>query len=195
MIRQLSLLVSSTALAGMISLALPGNVQAVSLKSGSRTRAPAITSPVDHPDVPGPGAVGPKPGPWLGPHAWGTFYPYYSPVIPVSKRWRYHKYTPYYPGYCRPWGKHPPMYGSEDWLGLGPDAIVGPGAITFGPYTGAPQNETVLLHLGGTGLTPPPPPESHEPGAAVPSFAVPAVANPLPPLAPVGARKQEGYKD
>lgn len=190
--RQRSFLLGTAALAGMVFLAWPAAAfENGPLKSGSKKRAPAVYSPVDKPDVPHPGAVGPKPGPNLGPHNHGTFYPYYSPVIPVANRWRYHKYTPYYPGYCRPWGKQPCMYGSEDCLGLGPDAVIGPGPYTYGPFTGAPRNEDVLVHLGAGGLTTPPLPPGCAPGEPITLPPAPAIANPLPPMAPVGAPKEK----
>jgi hypothetical protein len=128
--RQFSVLVGSTALATLLSLAATAQ---------ANKRGVAIQSPVDCPDAP--------------PHNPNTFIPYYgSPLTPISTRWRTIVCVPYYRGYCRPHnGRGECRYGCNgDGLpgpGCAADGLLGAG--NYGPYTGAPRDEARLLHLGG----------------------------------------------
>lgn len=132
--RRLSLLVGSTALAAFLSLAVTANAPA------AHNRGNAICSPLESPDPPGCSATGPCAVYKC------MFNPYYSPIIPIACRWRTTCLTPYYPCYC-PWFHHAgPCVCTCPGLGFGP---VG----SFGGYTGTPQDEEVLLHLGGAGLS------------------------------------------
>ncbi len=98
-----------------------------------------------------------------------VYVPYYSPLTPLSVRWRTcnHRsdiYTHYYPGYWACGYRGPNLFVS------GGDPIAGPAwacptggagcAATsacgfasgdYGTYTGAPRDEASLLRLGGSG--------------------------------------------
>jgi hypothetical protein len=103
-------------------------------------RGCAILPPVESPDKP------PSHPPKL-------FIPYYSPLTPISVRWRPVVYIPYYCGYCPNHRVHPRRgvpYG--DYGIFGPtECGYGPGVAGFGPFTGARRDEENLLHLGGNG--------------------------------------------
>jgi hypothetical protein len=134
-----SLLLGSAVLAAMLSPAATAGARA-----GDHGRGCAILSPLESLDAPGHSAANPD--------AAGckcTFYPYYSPIIPISCRWRYHPLVPYYCGYCK---RAPGCGGAALVFGTGcPDVGLG----TYGVYSGAPHDEATLLRLGGGGPLPP----------------------------------------
>ncbi len=124
MLRRLSLLLGSTALAATLSLSAP--VQA---------EAPAVAG---------------KHGLFHKPVV--LVYPYYSPIVPVCKRWyrldcHGHEFlVPYYCGYCW-WCSPKPHFGCCP----GPMDTSGFKRGAYGAYTGARQDEETLLHAGGKG--------------------------------------------
>jgi hypothetical protein len=85
----------------------------------------------------------------------GAFHPYYSPLIPISLRWRDTQLTPYYPGYCAK-GKHGP---ADGYCGPGaefmtaPEGVIG-SAGTYGYFTGAGRDDARFSRMGGNGLVP-----------------------------------------
>jgi hypothetical protein len=112
----------------------------------SHGRGVAILPPAESPDAP--------------PHNQSVFIPYYSPLTPISTRWRPVYYVPYYPGYCSWHVRVKPTcgvpYGDPDPLHLMGNPVSPPDG-TFGPYTGARTDEANLVHLGGNGpFTPSP---------------------------------------
>lgn len=137
MFHRLPLLLGLSALAVVLSVTLTSDAQGGDGTGQKRQRGLAITSPIDCPDV--PGCLDRK----------GSFHPYYSPVIPVSCRWRIVRLVPYYPGYCvksrsgASWG-----CGGCSFDGT---VAAGVGSGDYGPYSGAPTDEAYLLHLGGGG--------------------------------------------
>ncbi len=160
MIGPRALVLLTLALAVPLSLASPANAQ-VTDGLGLKNRGLAICSPLDSPDGPG----------WM-PKCWKVpFTPYYSPLVPISSRWKTTRLTPYYPGY---WpdkhGANPYAAGGCGGTGGGP----GHGAIqpgdprfsTYGVFTGAVKDDTLLGKLGGNGLVPygaPRPPRLNSP--------------------------------
>jgi len=135
----------SIVLAAALALPLPVQAQA----PGAHGRGVAILPPAESPDAP------PS-------HPQPPFTPYYSPLTPISSRWRPVVYVPYYPGYCAHHYQVKPCQGVPygDGGGLGP---VAPGCelglTGYGGYTGAPRDEARLLHLGGNGPYQPVPPD------------------------------------
>jgi hypothetical protein len=116
--------------------------------AGNHGRGIAILPPIESPDMDRDGLH-----PWW-PHHYGLFVPYYgSPLTPICTRWRPIAYVPYYCGYCRPHVRYATApYGDAGMLpppGIVPEGD--PALTSYGPYTGAPRDEKVLLHLGGNG--------------------------------------------
>lgn len=103
-------------------------------------RGVAIYSPVDSPDRP----------PFNYPSSWNRYFtPYYSRMIPSSARWYSKSSIPYYRGFC----KSGPANGEPNCLNI-PAPEISPAEQPSGVYgwrTGAPQDESKLLHLGGEG--------------------------------------------
>jgi hypothetical protein len=169
MLRQLSLLLGSTALAAMLSL--PATAQEYSNGGNfKRGRQEATKTPVEafgvHPPGPDPADQKRRIFCW-----WKRiFTPYYAPVSPTStsvrwKPWCYFPlmpyYTPYYIGYCpkRCHNPKPEPYGYNGWGdGPMPDHPFPPNPaqtpLAFGPYTSTIQDDTVFWNMGGNGLVP-----------------------------------------
>lgn len=138
MFRRLSLLLGSSAVAATLSLRAPANGQECC----------------------------PDNAPVVLPHVKVLYFPYYSPVIPVCKRWYSTDWhgneflVPYYRGYTR-WSPRfkncpnpfAPCCPPPPPPGCGAGAILG----TYGVYTGARHDEESLLHLGGMGFSHPSP--------------------------------------
>lgn len=183
MIRQLSHRLGSIALAAMLSLApamAPGADDSSAPPAPPPPPAPGDScAPPGLPLPPPPGATGIADGggyhcrglaiasPLDAPdgyccwfyHPKSLFVPYYdSPLTPVSVRWRSTDchgnplVVPYYRGYCSWFHRHGP-YAIES-AALPACGPIGPEAGGFGPYTGAPRDEAILLRLGGNGLLP-----------------------------------------
>jgi hypothetical protein len=156
MIRQLSLLVGSAALAATLSLTATAQEYSNG-GTGPKGRGPAILTPVESFGVHPPGDTGPT-GHFH--HNKQTFTPYYAPLSPTPTftRFRTTHYTNYYIGYCRHGknGAKPTIYGSDGW-GKGPMPTgdgPGPEASRYGPYTSVLRDDTVFWRMGGNGLVP-----------------------------------------
>jgi hypothetical protein len=166
MVRQLSLLLGSTALAAMLSLAARADGP-ITDGIGAHSRGLAVLPPVESPDTPGLGVKSAH----GGLHHWNeTFTPYYSsPLTPISNRWRVSVYAPYYRGYClhHHFGPKPPPYGSDGWgPGPGPNGSDGSKLNSYGIYTSVLKDDTIFWRMGGNGLVPygtPRPPHSGPP--------------------------------
>lgn len=148
-----ALILQSLALALPLFLAYPANAQ-VTDGLGMKNRGCAICSPLDSPDCPG----------WM-PKCWKVpYWPYYSPLVPISSRWKTCRLTPYYCGYLPP--KHAPdsyAVGGCDGTGVPLGAVIpgDPRFSSYGVFMGAVQNDTLFWRMGGNGLVPycaPPPP-------------------------------------
>jgi hypothetical protein len=131
----------------------------VPVHGGHQERGCAILPPYESPDPPGfnsaNGDIDRK----------GGFYPYYSPLVPISVRWGYKQVIPYYPGYCRH-GKHGASGcpGAHDGAPSGPMVEPTGGRFDYGAFSGgAGQDDTRFWRMGGNGLVPygtPQPPRS-----------------------------------
>lgn len=165
--RRMRLLFLATTISALMPIGNPSQARA-----GDPGRGCAIQSPLDSPDCPGKNAAGDDA---LG--VTGAFFPYWNPLVPISNRWNYTDVIPYYSGICR-WGifhKDRCCQHSE-----GPDVAPAPAVagVGYGIFTGSPQNEAVLLHLGGAGQGLPratsmmaPPPASKTPDDSKPTRA------------------------
>jgi hypothetical protein len=156
MIRQLSLLVGSTALAATLSVTAMAQEYSDGGK-GRSGRGPAILTPVESYGVHPPGYTGPT---GLLHHKNATFVPYYAPLSPTPTftRYRTTAYTNYYTGYCRHGksGSKPTPYGADGW-GCGPlPAADGPSpeASRYGPFTSVLRDDTYYWRMGGNGHVP-----------------------------------------
>jgi hypothetical protein len=159
MLRRVVLLLQTTALAVPLCLAAPASAQ-VTDGLGTHNRGMAICSPLESPDAPGHGKKS-----WDVP-----FYPYYSPLVPISSRWKTTRLTPYYRGYCPGNGPDPHaacgLNGAGCGSGFGPDGPKDPRFSTYGVFTGAAQDDTRFWRMGGNGLVPygaPQPPRDRPP--------------------------------
>ncbi|HTU92184.1 MAG TPA: hypothetical protein VMF69_19030 [Gemmataceae bacterium] len=170
MLRQLSLVLSATALAATLSQ--PATAQEYSngglCASG---RKAAILTPVEafgvHPPGPDPADLHRRIFCW-----WKKiFTPYYAPLSPTStsvrwKPWCYFPlmpyYTPYYIGYCpkRLHNPKPLPYGFDGGWGPGPapdhpfPPNPGDAPLNYAGYTSVIQDDTVFWNMGGNGLVP-----------------------------------------
>jgi hypothetical protein len=172
MIRQLSLILGSTALVAMLSL--PAAAQEYSTGNGylnARGRGPATQTPVEAFGVHPPGSDAAYSRRCV--FCWWrkTCIPYYAPLSPTatSVRWEPWCYfplmpyfTPYYIGYlphrlCQP---KPAPYGSDGGWGDGPmpdhPMPLNPGEtpLRYGPYSSVVQDDTIFWNMGGNGLVP-----------------------------------------
>lgn len=127
----------------------------------------AILSPVECPDIPRTGIIGVL---CSCHHKKGVYTPYYSPLVPISNRWRGRDchgntmYTHYYPDLLPRCQRGPNLFvadSGDPWFGPSwgyPDGeptacgSAGSGVGGYGSYTGAPQDEASLKKLGGLGL-------------------------------------------
>lgn len=161
-IRCFCLSLGLAALTGSLGLPSPAEGGG-SDQPAKRSRGVGILPPTECPDTDHP-------------HQWKClFTPYYSPLTPIPCRWRPVVYIPYYCGYCpstrvRP--KHGVPYG-EPGIAVHPNdpAYLDPGLSGYGGYTGAPQDEERLLHLGGNGPYQPLVPNGMDLLDAIPSHA------------------------
>lgn len=141
------------------SLVAVGLSIGASVQGGNpRERGCAILPPYESPDPPGFNSANGD----VGKH--GGFFPYYSPLVPISVRWDYKKVVPYYPGYL-PKGKLgsgaccPPGAGVDHVVGAecGAASLERPTGMEFdyGVFTGgAGQDSTRFWRMGGNGLVP-----------------------------------------
>jgi hypothetical protein len=159
MIRQFSLLLGSTILAGIPSLTAMAQEYSFS-GAGAHGRGPAMLTPVESAGI-HETRSGDECG--LFHHKKATFTPYYAPLSPTPTfaRWRTTHYAPHYVGYCpnRLFGPHLPRCGSNGSrcgfeLGLDDHGSNGSGLGSYGPFTGAGRDDTTFWHMGGNGLVP-----------------------------------------
>jgi hypothetical protein len=123
--------------------------------SGPEEGGCAILPPYESPDPPGynsaNGDIDRK----------GGFYPYYSPLAPISVRWGYKELIPYYPGYHRK-GKHGVTSCGSAGMGYECAAEAGvaldlpPGvSFDYGRFTGGTgSDDNRFWRMGGNGLVP-----------------------------------------
>jgi hypothetical protein len=166
MLRQLSLLFGSTALAATLSLTAAAQEYSNG-GAGGHGRGPAILTPVEDYGVHPPGVTAPG----VFHRKRSTYVPYYAPLSPTPTfaRWRptcyfplMPYYTPYYTGYCphRLFSPEPPPYGFDGGWGWGPrpgcDANGSGGSKlgSYGPYTSVLRDDTIFWNMGGNGLVP-----------------------------------------
>lgn len=150
--KPLTRLIRSSALTMVLSLGLTAAAH------GEEVRGCAILPPYESPDPPGfnsaNGDIERK----------GGFYPYYSPLVPISVRWGYKHVVPYYTGY-HPRGKHgagrcpsAPGCGSalDNGLASGGTLEVPAGtSFDYGGFTGgAGKDANQFWRMGGNGLVP-----------------------------------------
>jgi hypothetical protein len=125
---------------------------------GKDERGCAILPPYESPDPPGfnsaNGDIGRK----------GGFLPYYSPIVPISRRWASKQVVPYYPGYCRN-GKQGCGAGCEEGVPGGScDGTTG-SPFDYGIFTGSTGTDAAQLgRMGGNGLVPYGAPQAPLPG-------------------------------
>jgi hypothetical protein len=134
-----------TAFAAVLSLPLTVAAQAPTCTSPHGPGI-GILPPTESPDKP---SHHPKP----------LFIPYYSPLTPISSRWRPVQFVPYYRGYCAGHTRVDPHrgvpYGNGGVFGTSAgNCQAGLADGSYGIYSGAPQDEARLLHLGGAGSPP-----------------------------------------